>query len=231
MGKRKLDEINDGWDEEMIYDGYQIFATYQPFTDDYWNQKIKIVFCNLESYDESLNGVLDLDVYKRWLSYNSPTIKFSSIFISALKNAIIGFPLTREELEKKYYDDDYLLEIVKDITYMNLRKEPNSIRKEDTQVLHEFLDPNFSRIVENKHHIRNFRDLVDALEPDLFIISGKTGADIISKIYKDKMNLVYDQMDYFDKTLCVSIAHPSSSKFDYEYLINKSEAITKKLLK
>ena len=23
MGKRELDEINDGWDEEMINDGYQ----------------------------------------------------------------------------------------------------------------------------------------------------------------------------------------------------------------
>lgn len=231
MGKKELDEINDGWDDEMINDGYHQFMTYQPFTENYWDQNTKIVFCNLETYDETLSGVLDLEVYKKWLLSGSPTIKYSSLFISAIKSAINGVQLSEETLKMQFKDNEYLLKIVENITYMNLRKEANTSRKENTKSIHEFLDPRYTGIVDNKHHIRNFRDTIAALEPDLFIISGQTGADIISKIYSDRMNFVYDQSGYIDKTLFVSIAHPSASKFDYAYILDKADLIADRIRK
>lgn len=231
MGKNELYEINDGWDFEMINDGYHQFMTYQPFTDEYWNQKNKIVFCNLESYDETLSGVLDLEVYKKWLLSGSATIKYSSLFIAAIVSAINGKSLTESELKNNYHNNDYLLDSIKNVTYMNLRKEANTIRKEDTKAIHEFLDPNYTRLVDNKHHIRNFRDIIKALEPNILIVSGKTGADIFSKIYKDEMKFVYDQFDYLENTLCVSVSHPSTSKCDYSYIISKSDFIAQELKK
>ncbi len=229
MGRKELNTINDIWTEEMENDGYHQFMIYEPFSEDYWKQDVKIVLCNLETYDESVTGILDIDIFKKWLKSGSRTIKNSSIFIVALQKYLSNKSLTEEDLKDLYHDDEMLLEFINNIVYMNLRKDANSTSKEDTQAIHEFLDPNFTH-KNNSHNIRNFKELFEALEADIFIISGETGADIIHKIYKDEIDLVYDNFAYLNNTLIVSCAHPASQKFNYNYMNEKAKEIASKYL-
>jgi hypothetical protein len=61
MGIKEVAEINDGWIEELKNDkGYYEFLMYEPFTDQYWQERTKIVFCNINAY-----CVKDYDVFSK----------------------------------------------------------------------------------------------------------------------------------------------------------------------
>jgi hypothetical protein len=50
MSLKDVQEINDGWIEELKNDGYYEFYTNEPFSVEYWYEKYKIVFCNINTF-------------------------------------------------------------------------------------------------------------------------------------------------------------------------------------
>lgn len=74
-----------------------------------------------------------------------------------------------------------------------------------------FLNPAYGN---NEHNIKYLRKFIEALEPDVFVLSGETGADIISRIYKDEMKLLYRSHQRLGKTLFISITHPRTLSYE-----------------
>jgi hypothetical protein len=225
MSLKDVQEINDGWIEELKNDGYYEFYTNEPFSEEYWYEKYKIVFCNINVYgyiqpDDYYS--LSWKIFEQW--FNNPTIMRTSIFVNCLYNKLRGLSLTKDDLKKVSHAKDELKETAKKITYMNLQKEVGR-RFIDREGRNEILRFYF----KDKHNSRNQKDLIDALEPDIFIISGNLGLEIMNALYDGKINIPKQGMTFFRKTLFVHLFHPSTSYFNYDYIIRKVEEIDKKI--
>ena len=239
MSIEEVREINKAWEQffQDIYDpnengDYTSYWHYEPFSDGYWNEKQKIVFCNVEAHGSNYkNCVMKLENVQELITKNkktAPSLIRSALFLYCLYKKLHGITVTEEklaEMEKqgklsKNYDE--LLDGIKNTTYMNLRKEENITgkSKEDKDGLRNSLVPGLK--YKNDNDPKNYEyneynrkltlEFIDALEPDIFIITGELGWDVLKKIYKDKIELhklpkwgMYKTA----KTLYVSMEHPS----------------------
>jgi hypothetical protein len=71
----------------MKADGLNGIMLYQPFSDQYWNEKIKIVVCNYENvgYQDSQTNTLSFDHFRGWITYKKgKTVHYTTVFIHAL---------------------------------------------------------------------------------------------------------------------------------------------------
>jgi len=130
----------------------------------------------------------------------------------------------KNELSNILKDDELLIEPLLRSTYMNLRKEIGEDTKEDRLKIHKFLNPNYKK---NEHNITKLKEFIKELNPTLFVITGETGADIISRIYKDSMSLYYKSIAKSDGVFFASISHPSV--ISYEEIINLANEIKTKI--
>jgi hypothetical protein len=231
MSSQGLEKINRLWAEQMVNDKYGAFLTYSPFSEKYWTEKYKIVLCNLESYShedtfETKEIRLDIDRFKNWLSYKMlPTPRKSALILYALHKILdSGQCSNKNELSNILKDDELLIEPLLRSTYMNLRKEIGEDTKEDRLKIHKFLNPNYKK---NEHNITKLKEFIKELNPTLFVITGETGADIISRIYKDSMSLYYKSIAKSDGVFFASISHPSV--ISYEEIINLANEIKTKI--
>jgi hypothetical protein len=197
----KLRKINHEFERLMLEDVKEellknTFWHYEPFSEDYWNQKYKIVLCNLEPYGDVLkesDRTLTLDKFKEWLSSGNRTPKFSALFSCCLYKKLHGLSLNEKQMRSLYYQNEELLSDVKNTTYMNLRKEEGWNINEDKENIYRFLAPGWSLSsksdISNEQYRKLTLEFIDALEPDIFIISGQTGQDILKKMYAGKIGL------------------------------------------
>jgi hypothetical protein len=241
MSIGRLREINHEFEALMLEDVKDellnnTFWHYEPFSENYWNQEYKIVLCNLEPYGDNTkesekDRILTLDKFREWLGFGNPTPKFSALFLYCLYKKLHDFTLNEAQLRVLYHQSDELLSVVKHTAYMNLRKEEGWHVNEDKENIYRFLSPGWS--LHPKHDISNepYRlltlEFIDALEPDIFIISGQTGQDILNRMYEKKIDLKWQGMYNDGKTLFVSIYHPASRMFDYKYIVKKTDEILK----
>jgi len=237
MSIEKVREINKAWEEffQDIFDPDEFgnltsFWHYEPFSDGYWNEKQKIVFCNEEAHGSNYkNCVMTIDEVKELITKNdktTPTLLRSALFLYCLYKRLHGISVSEEklaEMEKqgkllKNYDE--LLDGIKNTTYMNLRKEENITGQslEDKEGIRCSLVPNMKYFENDKDTSNNeynrklTLEFIDSLEPDIFIITGDTGWDVLKKIYADKIELHKLPrwgMYKTEKTLYVSMQHPS----------------------
>jgi hypothetical protein len=236
-------EINREFEELMLEDvkcGYlnDTFWHYEPFSDNYWSQKYKIVLCNSEPYGDNnkdgKNRIVTLDVFKEWLSLGNKTARNSALFLYCLYKRLQGLSITEEELRGLYHSGDELLSVIKNTTYMNLRKEEafDETPKLQAEEIRRFLVPGWSlsskvQGVSNKEYRELTLDFIDTLAPDIFIITGEVGCDVLNKIYEGKINLAWQGMYKNEKTLYVSINHPS--RISYKYIVEKTNKICKEM--
>lgn len=209
MSKQQLDRVNDLWSLQMENDEYGPFFIYEPFSDSYWSEEVKIAICNLESYDETSdeNSVLDLTTFRSWLNYRrGRTPRYSVLLIAAIRAAIIsGIHYGRKDYKNKFMDTEFLIDEASRSIYMNLRMQKGRQVEEDSHAINKFLHPSYGA---NEHNRKNLVDFIEALESDVFIVSGKTGADILSRIYSERMSLIYKGLQVVDGRIFVSIEHP-----------------------
>jgi hypothetical protein len=241
MAIEQVREINREWEAHLIDCEYsKSFWLNEPFSDDYWREKYKIVFCNLEAYGDAgeADHTITLDKYKSWLGLGIPTPKFSALFIYCLYKKLQNIDMTEDQLSALFHNNDELLSIMKNTTYMNLRKEENwKGSKLDEEEIYRFLAPGWPAFktgdteqnIKINEYNRNFTlDFIDALEPDIFIVTGKVGQDVLNKMYEGKIDLPWQGMYKSEKTLYVSITHPSRIG-GYEYILERTNDICKEI--
>jgi hypothetical protein len=215
-----VSKINRDWLAELEKDTslYGILMN-EPFSDEYWSEKYKIVFCNLETYDQSRNErILDLNCIRIWLERNNRTIKRSMLFLYSLLNCLQGNDINNNTMFSIENDNEQLLSYLKKVTYMNLLKDANGESKFDQRYFNDFFD--------NKNNIKNTIDLINALSPDIFIVTSNVGCGFIEKIFKNKFN---NHIFICNNTLFVGLGHPSRC-FTNEYIINSVKLIMENLI-
>jgi len=122
---------------------------------------------------------------------------------------------------------------------MNLRKEEKwkEGAKEDTDgiirsLVHKKKYDERDKDGKNNEFNRKLTlEFINALEPNIFIITGiDTGLKVLKDIYEEKLDkLQRDGMYKTEKTLYVSMEHPS--RFSYNYFLEKARTIYDELQK
>lgn len=235
MSKEQFEGVYKEWKDDIHEWGFDNhWYNYRPFKDEYWNEKNKIVICNSESGDcmEENEQVLDMGMIKKWMNEDkdykrpNPTILFSMVLASALHETLdTGKTLSEVELRKLKEDRGSLYNGLARCMYMNLRREANDRRKLDEVAVRKFLDPYYYSVTnKNNIDIQHFKDMVDALEPTVFIITGKVGYSVLYNMYnydhddlkKNKQELQLDWLGVckYKNTVFASIKHPSM--FEYK---------------
>lgn len=224
MDDVKLNQINAEWACLMRTEEYlQDFFSWGPLTNDYWKQNTRILLCNEESYDSGISGdtKIDISIIKRWMDNKNQTIKYSSVFIKSLLEAINTGIIPETNVMRKYYKmNSELLQSMRTIAYANYRKDNNEHRKHDKEYINDFLNPSCYRLENNKNSDNSqlFKEFVEALNPNIFIFSSEIGADIIKRIFTNVDSILYNCITKKDNCIYVSICHPCSSKFNYAYM-------------
>jgi len=245
MSIAEIRKINQEWEDELL-DNETSFWHYEPFSDGYWNEKYKIVLCNTEAYGDSReNCVMTLNKFKeRIVKYgkDAPTLVRSALLLYCLYQKLHGVTVSEEKLFELLSNYDELINGIQNTMYMNLRKEENITgnSKEDEDGIRRSLIPEENiEDYENTRINRNFTlDLLKELEADIFIITSKTGWDVLRRIYKGEIDLFNNfqqwKMCIEGKTLYVSMYHPSpiygNTDNNYiKYIIKTVEEIYDKL--
>jgi len=220
-GIEKVRKINEEWltELEKEKDLHGILMN-EPFSDDYWKEKYKIVMCNLESnFDKQRDKkILDIDIFKEWLEKKVPTIKKTSLFIHCLYNKLHGIDIEKKQYKKIVNDNSLLLNTIKKITYMNLIKDSNVGGS-------SFDKGHFKRNFEIPKERQNTIDLIEALSPDILIVTSD-GIGLMEQLFKKNFE---NHIFHHNKTLFVSRGHPSRC-FNDNYIESSIELIMKNLI-
>jgi hypothetical protein len=221
-------EINNEWVVELEEDPdlRNSILVYEPFTDEYWTEKYKIVWCNLEPGGEIENEnekVLSLNSYKKLLERKNPTIKNTSLFIYCLYNKLIGNDIDEKQKDAIKSDYELLMNCMKKVTYMNLLKDTGTTNFKDSEI---YFNKFFSADKDNKNRERTI-NFIKALNPDIFVITGK-GKGLIEQLYVKK----FDEKHSFvnNKTLFINLGHPGHN-WDKGYIYNNVNMIYENLVK
>jgi hypothetical protein len=240
MSIENIRNINYDWGKLLLeYEYNDSFWNYEPFSDNYWNEQYKIVFCNTEPYGDvkKNNHLYTIDNFKEHLNKGIRTIKNTSLFVYCLYKGLYGETFEKNKLKELYKQDDELLSVIKSITYMNLRKEEswNETPDQQNEEIYRFLIPGMAafknedqfdeidRDCSNKSNRDFTLKFIEELEPDIFIISSKVGQDVLNKIYEGKINLGWQKTFKYNGILFASVDHPS--RISYQYIIDRTKQI------
>jgi hypothetical protein len=219
--KKLVETINQNWFAELEKDT-SLFGILmnEPFSDEYWLEKYKIVFCNLESYDQSRKEkVLDLNCFRMWLERKNRTIRRSALFLYCLLNSLYGNTFDKEKIAVIKNNNEILLDSLKKITYMNLLKDANGESNFNQKYFNDFFS------VERN---RNYTfELINALSPDIFVITSEAGCSLIEKLFKNKFQ---NHTFFYNNTLFVGVGHPSRC-FTDDYIMDTIKIIKQNIIK
>jgi hypothetical protein len=244
MSKEKVRCINDEWADDIKRDGsYYEFYMYEPFSDAYWAEKRKIVFCNTNPYGYNVpqdpiakkefdqTPVLIWEIFEKWLNENArnTTIPRSALFMYCLYKTLQGHTFTEENLESSFFSNTHEADMVlKKMAYMNLQNEIGKSEIDESEEAE--INRWFSEC--NGVNAKSFRELVSALDPDIFIITGKFGLKVLNeKIYIGGLNLKNQGVVKLGKTLFVHLYHPSpkSKEFTNEYILKRVNELVRQV--
>jgi len=205
----KIREINKEWINEFEEDPQlkPLILVYEPFSEKYWEEKYRIVWCNLEpgGYIENKNDqILRASGYRGLLEKKNQSTIRTSLFIYCLYNKLNGIEIDDKQREVAKKNLDLLMEYMNKVTYMNLIKDMNN----DTNIFDKKYFWNFFNVnIYPKNRERTI-DFIEALDPDIFIITGEAGKDLFQQLYnKDFDKKYYSFVN--NNTLFVNLDHPS----------------------
>jgi hypothetical protein len=185
---------------------------YRPF-DNYWEATPKILVCNLETYGYDESGVTNvtLEQLKDWMwdTHITKTTRYTSVFISALQQSLGGNSLTAKEIKDSYHDYDNLVIAMSKICYMNFRKQSNPNVTQDINAI----------LTEADKYKEFLEKFILTCNPDIMIVSGKTGVTCFNEIFNSSEPLSFDSETIHQGIRVISTRHLSRIK--YSYLENK----------
>lgn len=210
----QIKSINKEWITELKKEDPKLhYLMYEPFVD-YWKEKYRIVWCNLEPGGIPPNNEekLSEDTYRYWLETKgvAPTINKTSLFIYCLIEKLKGNDINEKQKDSIKNNYDELMKYVRKITYMNILKDCG-----DPNFNEDFFKEFFAGEKGKKDKERT-KYFIEALEPDIFIVTGR-GKEIIQELYKNK----FDEKHSFvsdNKTLFINLGHPRGGWLEQDWL-------------
>jgi hypothetical protein len=135
MGKSEFETASNNLYSRMIYENELGIMQYQPFSDNFWTNKPKIVICNYENfgyYRTKEISTLTFKEFEWWFDERknkakrgkSKTVHYSVIFINILLMILKEHPLitfTLSDSRKLFWKYDEIFKNMINIMYMNLR--------------------------------------------------------------------------------------------------------------
>jgi hypothetical protein len=205
--------------KKLIDNGYSGIMHYKPFSNLYWEEKVKIVICNYEilGYADSQTNSLTHDHFRGCITYKkSKTVHFTAVFANTLKTLLESKDFSIADMKKSYNEIDKIWNSMKNMMYMNIRPTSgaNSGRsnKEETHKI----------IKEYKNEIRNY---INSLDADIFVISSKDSVNLINYLYDlDKNKLSFNGKTKINNMFVYSIKH-FGWFFNYGYYYKKAQEI------
>jgi hypothetical protein len=209
--QKKIHAVNEGWKYSIIneieYEGP--FYLYEPFEVEngdipYWNEKIKVVFCNLNAYGEGdeKEGFNRLtwnnpapDVYRfydwmwegekngHWQKPSNTNIN-TAIFVYTLLEKLDGKSLSEN---RPRYDFEQMKQYMQRICYMNMYPCIHWNEKDEPEKNWEKISGKAWDFYDKHWETRSLmREMVETLKPDIFIVTGKDGVKMLNRIYQFK---------------------------------------------
>ena len=206
--KKFMDSYEDDVRESEY--GRDTFYAYGPLSEKYWQEKPRVLVCNLEPYDEKEGTVtVDINLFKEWIGAN--TCKFAAKFVHGLFLSLEDGEQIKPESFKHYKVEELFLSLEK-IAYMNFRNSSGILIKADIKSI-------LSEVEELKDYLR---DQIRLLNPDIIIVGGEVGCIAINKLLG--INLIYNSNTLYNKKIVYSIKH--FSRADYSIYSDKIDKIT-----
>jgi len=228
---KNFEEASTALWTKLIKDGYSGVMQYKPFSDQYWNEKCKIVICNYENlgYENIQNTDLTHEHFKGWITYKkSKTVHYTAVFANTLKSVMELGDFSIKEMKSSCNDVDKIWNSMKNMVYMNIRPTSGAnAGKANKGETHKII----------KKYRDELRDYIVSLQADIFVISSKDSVGIFNYLFdlsdtkiispdgKTKVNnLRYKGKTRVDDMLVYSVPH-FGRYFSYDYYYKKAYEI------
>jgi len=219
MGIETFNENSTILWKKLENDGYSGIMHYKPFSEQYWNEKPKIVLCNYEilGYENQTINSISHEHFKGLITYNkSKTVHYTAVFANALKSRLESKDFSKKDMKKSYYEIDKIWKSMENMVYMNIRptsgKNSGRLNKTETHSL-------------IKKYKIEIRDYINSLDADIFVISTKDSVDLINYLYDLKDNkLVFNGKTRINNMFIYSVKH-FAWFFTYSYYYKKANEI------
>ncbi|MDR1839341.1 MAG: hypothetical protein LBQ93_07165 [Treponema sp.] len=219
MSKEAFEKASTLLWEKLEKDGYSGIMQYKPFSDQYWNEKYKIVICNYENLgfaDIKVNTVTHIQ-FKGWVEYKkSKTAHFTAVFANSLKSIMEQKNFSITDMKKSYWEVEKIWNSMKNMMYMNIRPTSgaNSGRQNKPET--------HNLIKKYKEEIKNF---IDSLDADIFVITSKDSVFLFNYLYDlDKEKLTFNGKTRVNNMFVYSLRH-FGWFFSYPYYYKKASEV------
>jgi hypothetical protein len=218
MSKEQFEKISVNFWQKMKDENVQGIMKYKPFSDDYWNQKNKIVICNYEciGFQDSQDNNVTFSGFRGWIAAKkTKTIHYTAVFTNTLIKLLNGETYTLSDMRNSYKKIDELHKSMENVMFMNLRPTSASGSNQEINKTHQLV----------KKYKAELKEYIEALDADIFVLSSKDSAMLFNFIFDIKENpLIFKKNKRLGNTLIFSIKH-FGRFFNYKYYYEKAVEI------
>jgi hypothetical protein len=164
---------------------------------------------------------LSWKIFEGWLDGNAPntTPGRTAVFTYCLLRRLAKENLPAELNDIYWPAKEQIKDAMKRITYMNLDNYVGRPDMDSEQIRLTW------KLYEAEVNRKSKRDLIVALEPDIFVVSTEEGCKLLNHIYEGKLNLPWKGIARLDKTLFVSVPQPARSGFSNNFIVETIDKI------
>jgi hypothetical protein len=219
MAKETFEKASNILWEKLKNDGYSGIMQYKPFSDQYWNEKCKIVVCNYEilGYADAQINTLTHDQFKGCITYKkSKTVHYTAVFANVMKSLMEFKDFSINDMKKSYREIEDIWKSMEKMVYMNIRPTSGANSgRQDKEATHKLIN----------NYANEIREYINSLDADVFIISSKDSVNLFNILYNlDGNKLLFNEKTRVNNMFVYSVRHFGWS-FNYDYYYKKASEI------
>lgn len=185
MSLGEYEEIHNQHIEAVRNAGIKHYMFNGPTSEKYWEQKIKVVIINMESYGYDKSGFVNVNKDNTLLGWvmnkkRTNTNKYAVVFAAALKKSLVNNTVVGlDYIKSTYHNYDEIEKTLNEISIYNIKPTSNSEVKQD-----------YKGIVNcNSGEVgKYFEKEIMSLEPSIIIVSGKAALKAFKRLFEIKDN-------------------------------------------
>ncbi len=187
--------------------------SYEPISDRYWSEPIRMVTINLEPWGYGGCGIFRAvdSQLRKWISdssskHRSKTVKGTFAMMSvALSHLEGGDKASYAAFQAAYRNQELIENTLQRTTYYNIRPESNSSKSQNIKAITSVGSSDLGRLIWKE---------IRALDPDVIFVSGKAGLVAINTLLGlDKPIRFKECYIHPDGFVIQSIVHPSRARY------------------